>query len=315
MSKRKRIRRYDVPEPRNEAERKALCGFNASAMEAYWDKRGDMHQSFFLAQQTEAPPDTVRLWELVIEVTGEDPDITPQPTGNCVAAACGESCEVLQCSEIAAGQDEEFRRIFNPFHYATGRVLVMKNSLKGQAGANGGAVAEAMKLHGVIQISQNLPVYNKANVDAWGDGRSAQGKSFRDFLEEGAKTVIQSTARITSMSHLFESLGSRYPLTIASNTGYSMKPNRDGFHQVSTTWSHQMSIWGYSISGGWIGIKNQWGDVHGDVVDHDGEEWPPGFLKVRIEEFEKRHFRGAEVITYSNFKGFPQRKYDHRALA
>ena len=65
MSQRKRIRRYDVPEPRNEAERKALCGFNASAMEAYWDKRGDMHQSFFLAHQTEAPADTGMLWAVV----------------------------------------------------------------------------------------------------------------------------------------------------------------------------------------------------------------------------------------------------------
>jgi hypothetical protein len=316
MALKRHVRRFDTVEPKNAAERIQLCGFNASAMEAYWDKNAGEHATFFLAQQTEPPPDTVRLWTVFQSVTNENPDISPQPTGNCVAAAAADAVEFLQCSEIADGEAEEFRRIYNPYHYATGRVLVMKNSLRGQAGASGGAVAEALTKYGVIEIQAGLPKYNKTNVDAWGDGRSADGKDFRTFMEAGAKNLVKTTSRIDSMGHVFEALGSKYPLTIASNRGYSMLPDREGFHKPSGSWSHQMSIVGYSKSRGWIAIKNQWGDLHGDLKDFEtGEEWPPGLLRVRIEDFEKYHFKGSETISYSRFVGYPQRRFDHSLLS
>lgn len=315
MTKARQVRRWKTQDPRNATERLALCGFNSSAAEAYWDKHADKHQTFFIAGQTEPPPETVRLWEMVVEVTGENPDISPQPTGNCVAAAVGESAELLQCSEIVRGEAHEFHKIYNPFHYATGRVLIMRDQLRGQAGASGGAVAEAVRVHGLVPIMPGLPDYNKANVDAWGDGRKAEGKSFRDFMEVGARNIIKATARVQSMGHVFEAIGSRYPLTIASNAGLSMKPDRDGYHRYVTRWNHQMSVWGYSRRYNWAAIKNQWGDVHGDIVDEDGCEWPPGLLRVHLDEFEARHFRGSETIVYSNLEGFPERIYDHRNLA
>jgi len=311
-----RRRRWNVAPPRNEAERKVLCGFDQSAMERYWDKNADQHQAFFLSNQTESPPDTANLWDMVLSVTGENPDTTPQPAGDCVSASAAEACEALQCSEIYDGDAEEFRDIYKPFTYGVGRVLIMKNSLRGRDGAYGGAVAEGMRKYGVLQVTDDLPDYNKQTVQAFGDDRKVNGKSFRDYLETAGKHVIGTTSRITSMGHLFESIGSKYPLTIASNCGYAMGADREGFHRPSGTWSHQMGIWGYSISGGWVAIKNQWGDVHGTVVDFQTKKkWPPGFMRVRIEDFEKRHFRGAEVIAYSQFSGFPQRKYDHRALS
>lgn len=313
---RKRVRRYNVAEPKNESQRFALCGYDQRRSEEYWAKRGGEHSTFFLAQQTTAPKDTVRIWDTFRKVTGEDPDTTPQPTGDCVAAAVADVVEGTQANEILAGDAEEFREIYKPFHYATGRVLVMKNSLKGEAGASGGAVAEAVKRYGVIQIAKDLPDYTKGNVDAWGDDRKAGGKSFRDYLEDGAKTVIQSTARITSIGHVLEALDSNYLLTIASNRGYTMKPDRDGYHRASGSWSHQMSIWGYSISKNWIAIKNQWGDLFGDLFDFETEEeWPIGFLRVRLDEFEAKHFAGSETIVYSRFQGFPQQRFDHRLLS
>ena len=95
-----------------------------------------------------------------------------------------------------------------------------------------------------------------------------------------------------------------------------MQPDREGFHKPSGTWFHQMSIVGYSKSRGWIAIKNQWGDLHGDLIDFEtGEEWPPGMLRVRIEDFEKYHFKGSETISYSRFVGYPQRRFDHSLLS
>jgi hypothetical protein len=303
-------RRWQTKEPKTQVDARALCGFDSRTAEAYWDANADQHGTFLIVGDDNAEPlDTVRGWELIIQVTGENPDISPQPTGNCVAAAAGESVEFLQCSEIVRGDAEEFRRIYNPFHYATGRVLVMKNALKGSAGANGGAVAQALQKFGALEIVPTLPDYNKKNVDAWGDGAG-----FREFMPLAANHVVKETARVTQMADVFRALSNRYPLTIASNCGYEFEPGRDGFHDPTGNWSHQMSVWGYSISGNWVAVKNQWGDVHGKIVDHDGETWPPGFLKVRLDRFEQRHFRGSETIVYSNFAGFPQRRYDHRAL-
>lgn len=54
-------RRWNVAPPKNDAERKLLCGFDPSSMERYWDKNADKHSAFFLAGQTEAPPDESNL--------------------------------------------------------------------------------------------------------------------------------------------------------------------------------------------------------------------------------------------------------------
>ena len=193
-------RRFRTTEPRNQIDAAKLCGYNQRASEAYWDKNADQHAAFFIAgADGSEPPDTVRGWEMIIKVTGMNPDISPQPTGNCVAAAAGESVEFLQCSEIVRGDAEEFRRIYNPFHYATGRVLVMKNALRGSPGAVGGSVAEAIRKYGALALVPELPEYDKQNVDAWGDGRDAGGKSFRDFMPAAADHTVKSTARVQTM--------------------------------------------------------------------------------------------------------------------
>ena len=234
---------------------------------------------------------------------------------NCVAAGADDAIEVLQCTQIYLGKRAEFKPIYNPYHYATGRVLIGQNRLRGGAGSVGGWQAKALEQYGVIYLRDGLPAYNKKNVDAWGDDKKAEGQSFRDYMDEASERLVKTTSRVDSMGHLFEALGFLYPLTIASNTGYSMMPGNDGFHRVSGSWSHQMSIWGYSQSKGWIAIKNQWGDVHGQVKDPEtGEPWPRGFICARIEEFERRHFRGSETIAYSDFVGFPARRYDHAAF-
>jgi len=304
--------------PANALERMQLCGFSAGDMEDYWQARGSDHATFFIAGQTEAPQDSVRLWKTYADnhPDGSAPDLTPQPTGNCVAAAVEEVIELLQLCEIAAGDAESYRPLFNPYHYATGRVLVGKNKLRGGAGSIGGWQAKALETHGVLYLQDILPQYNKKNVDAWGDDRKAAGQSFRDYMEVASKNLVRSTSRIDSMGHIFEALSSKYPLTIASNTGYNMLPGRDGLHRVNGNWSHQLQVWGYGRAKNWIAIKNQWGDVHGQVFDPEtGEPWPRGFICAYLDEFERRHFRGSETISYSRFDGYPEQKYDHSRWA
>jgi len=313
-------RRAVVAPPRNAAERKALCGFVESQIEAYWDSAAaaDNHRPFFIAGATRERQQTVRGWEIFQKVTGRDPDCIPQPTGDCVAASAGEMVELVQCVDITRGDREEFRDINPAFHYATGRVLVGNNRLRGGPGSIGGWQATALTTHGALAFDDSQPKYNKRNVDAWGDDRKAEGKSWRDYQQQAADRVIGSTARIQAMLEMFDAQSNGYFQTIASNRGYSLKPEggETGYHVPSGSWSHQMGVWGYSIPFDWVAIKNQWGPkIHGRIRDPEtGELWPPGFLKVRLDDFEKKHLRGSECITYSQFDGFPEQRFDHQHL-
>ena len=309
-----------VPGPRNAAERSRLCGVALDAIEPYWDTQtaANNHATFFIVGAIEPRKDTVRGWELFRAVTGRDPGTIPQPTGNCVAASAEEIVELTQCVDILRGDREVFTEINSSYHYATGRVIIGQNRLKGSPGSIGGWQASAVTRHGTLALNNDHPEYNKGNVDAWGDDRKAEGKSFRDYIDEAAPRTIGTTARVTSMTEIMDAQSSGYFQTIASNRGYSRKPKggETGWHVPSGRWSHQMSLWGYSISHEWVAIKNQWGPkIHGRIRDPETQElWPAGFLKVRMDDFEKKHLRGSECITYSQFAGFPQKRFDYSVL-
>jgi len=311
--------KFNVDAPRNAADRKQLCGVAIDEIEPYWDSSAaaDNHSEFVIAGQTQERQKTVRLWLPYKEATGQNPDTTPQPTGNCVAAAADDVLELLQALAIMAGKRRKFRSIHSSFHYATGRVLIGKNRLRGRPGSIGGWQAAALEQFGATHMElSGLPDYTKKFVDAWGDDRKALGKSFRDFMDPASTHIVGSTARVKPMEGVFDSLSNLHPMTIAGSFGYSMKPGRDGYHEIGKPWSHQMSLWGYSIPDDWVAIKNQWGRaVHGQVIEPGtGLRWPPGFLCVRLSDFA-RHLRVAECIAFSRFKGFPEQRFDHTLVA
>jgi len=314
----------DMPNPpKNEAERLDLCGWaGIQEAEKAWGEIGDKFDDFFIGHQTVYRQEqTRRWWEVYQEVTGQAPDLIPQPTGNCVAAGAADAVQGIQAIEIYKGDREEFHEIFNPYHYATGRVLIGQNRLRGGAGSLGSWQAEAIKQYGVLRrdlTDKPLPAYNRANTDAWGDGKSISGfGKFEDYQTFAIERVCKSAARISALNQLIDALDNGYLCTIAASFGYTMQPQggAKGFHRRSKPWGHQMSIWGYCLKYGWIAIKNQWGDVHGQLEDIEtGANWPKGFLRVTMEDFEL-HMRNAEVFAYSQFEGFPQQVFDNRRLA
>ena len=185
---------------------------------------------FFLAGQTRSGAGkSVRLWKIHKKVTGREFSTSPpQPTGCCVARGLRAAMIFLQCAEIADGQPERFRDIYAPYVYATSRVLIGKNRLKGGAGSVGGWAMQAAATYGFISPEEHqVPAYTKANVDAWGDDRKAEGKSFRDFIEAGDDRLIKTWAPPPSpptctrncSSNSFRSSG-RYGLSAARFTKF-----------------------------------------------------------------------------------------------
>ena len=251
-------------------------------------------------------PDFVYLWETYKEVTGEDPDTTPQPTGNCVSASTDDGLECLQATLIAAKQRLTWERIYNPYHYGTARVLVGKKAIRGPGLILSWQI-DAVKTYGTLALQPDLPRYTKYNVDAWGDDKqSDDGDQFRNHLETGKQSLLRTAAKVGSLDELSLAMRTnKCPAVVASSCGYSMLPNRDGFHVPEGVEHHAQSIWGIDTEA--VYIKNQWGDVHGRVKTKDGRAVPPGFRKVRLDVFAQRHLRasGAECFVLSGYDGFP----------
>lgn len=269
---------------------------------------------FFIAgQNSSGAGKSVRLWKIYEKITGKPYDTgVAQALGDCVAAGSEAAIRLLQCSEISEGQPERYRTLHRMYHYAVGRVIIGGNRLRGGDGSIGSWQAQAHAGYGVISPEEihGLPAYSKANGKAWGDDRKIDGKSFRDYMSIGDDRPIKSWSPVTAWEQLRDAMWTKKVATIAGNRGYTMRPGRNGFHTPSGTWNHQMHLIGYSEEGRvpWVGIGNQWGDVHGAVKDPDtGEPWPKGTLCVTLDDFIKYHLRSAatECIVYSNFEGFP----------
>lgn len=263
---------------------------------------------FFVAGQNESGAGkSARLDLAVKQVTGKVIQNPPQLIGDCVGAAMLRVLVLKMCGAILKDAFDEYRWLFTPFHYATGRVLVGKNRLRGGDGSVGGWQAEAVATYGVISEEMAGIEYTKEIAKAWGDDKKYEGKSFRDFMESAEGQKVLQWARTQSWNETRDAMFHGYPLHICSNTGYTMKPNRDGFHMPSGTWPHAMTLFAYweNCKVPCVGILNSWGDVHGVVYDPvTGEELPPGTLLVPLAEFVRRHLTGSECIAISSTDGF-----------
>lgn len=273
-----------------------------------WELIGESFPPFFIAHQLQPTTGGIaRLWDLVRRVLNRDTENYRQETGDCVSFGAKNAIEYVQCAEILRGDLEEFQPVFPPYLYATGRVLVGENRLRGRAGSLGSWMAKAVVEHGVLRSNHDgVPRYSGSIADRWGNG-----DGFQAFLTEGRRHPVRSAARITTWDALVAAIVNGYPCTIASNAGFSMTAGSDGFHHQRGTWPHQMCIVAISDDARrpWAGLLNSWGDAHGRVVDFDsGEPWPVGTLRVRRDAIEGM-LRTGECFAYSQFDGFPQQNF------
>ena len=271
-----------------------------------WDKIGSHFAEFqIVGQEIPKAGDTVRLWDFTREVLGEDTENYAQKTGSCVAFGAKNAIEYLSCVEIAKNNESElFRPQFTPYMYYTSRVLVGKNRLTG-AGSLGSWMAKAVEEYGTVSRDiEELPEYSGKLEDQWGFGRG----DCKKWVDEGDDHLIRTTARISNWSQLVEAICNGYPVTMASNLGFNMKPSGDGFHKRRGSWAHQMCLTGVCDGAKpWAGILNSWGPTtHGTVTDFEtGEDWPAGMLRVRPEDLEPA-FKSGELFAFSQFDGFPE---------
>ena len=234
------------------------------------------------------------LWDGARKVFGRDIDQPPQLVGDCVGFGARHAVEYCQVAAILAGKRATFENIFAPFHWGMGRLApdCGNNACGRQDGSMGSWQAKALVKYGCLANDavdaqgERLPAYSAAVARQWGNrpGPTAAWQAL------GVKHLVTAATPCRSKDDLVTALLAGNPVTVASNQGFTMLPQADGFHHPSGTWAHQMMFEMVDLGEDdgsiepHVAINNNWGDVHGQVIDFRTKEaWPKGRLRVRLE--------------------------------
>lgn len=249
----------------------------------------------------------VMLYLLVRKAIGKDITNYPQQVGDCVSFGAKNAAETLQAVQtVLQGEAIKWRPVFPPYYYGTGRVYVGRGQLGYSDGSLGVWMAEAVTKYGTLFADEpGVPQYSGSVARRWGDPVA------RDDLDiwkpKALAYLVKQTAPVRTWPELVAAITNGYPVTIASDVGFTMEPGSDGFHRRRGSWAHQMCIIGvcdtpqaqYAI------IQNSWGDVHGRLKDFDdGHDLPLGCLRVRRPDVEVILAQD-DSFAYSHMVGFP----------
>lgn len=245
------------------------------------------------------------LWEITRKVLGKDTENFAQEVGDCVSFSGKNVMEYLQCSEILLNGDaEEFHPLFPPYFYGTSRVFIGGGRLGWSDGSVGVWLQDAVKKYGVLRRDDTtVPQYSGNLARKWGQQGPPQ-----NFVTEGQKHLVQTTAQILSAADAANALLNGYVVSVCSNQGFNMQISSSGFHEARGSWGHAMTLIGFEDHpqyGLYFIILNSWGDVHGHVKDFStGVDLPVGVLRARGEVVD-RMLRQEDSFAYSQFDGFP----------
>jgi hypothetical protein len=252
------------------------------------------------------------LWDIVRKVLGKDTQNYPQEIGDCVSFGAKNATEYLTCCEILiGGEREKFRNVFPPYYYGTGRLYVGGGRMGNEDGSLGSWMAEAVMKYGTLFADEkDVPRYAGSVAKSWGgpNGRSSVDK----WKPTAEKFKVKSAAKINSWAELVAAIVNGYPCTVASNQGFAMTPDSNGFHAAQGNWSHQMCIVGVDEEHATphAYIINNWGDVHGQLKSfYDNSPLPVGLIRAKKSAIE-RMIAADETFAYSQFDGFPEQDLD-----
>jgi hypothetical protein len=250
------------------------------------------------------------LWEVGRKLLGTDPLNYPQQIGDCVSFGAKNAIEYVQFFPMANGDHLNWTMVFPPYLYGCGRVFIGNGQIGSEDGSLGAWQAKAVMEYGAVRKDESgLPEYSGAIARQWGVNPGPDKK----WIELGKQHIVKSAAAVSSWEDMVQAITNGYPITIASNVGFDMKPRADGFHHYSTHWGHQVCAIGVDddASEPHACILNSWGpDAHGVIKDFKtGDTWPGGTLRVRKADVEAM-LREGDSFAYSSFTGFPAQQID-----
>ena len=288
-----------------------LCGWKDSPKEV--ERIQGMQKNPFISPiRPKINRQTTLLYQILEKVTGQPFPVRNQAIGDCVAQGAAGALDCLVCTEIWL--KKEFERWIAPtsaeVNYALGRHEVGKGALRGEDGSYGGWQAQALKQYGsliqdiYLDGKYDLRQYSGKRSRTWGDS------GLPDDLEPIAREhIVKTISVVKTLDDVEASLTNGYPITIASNQGFSDVRDNNGFSEQEGTWPHQMFLGGIRYDRPGVCVINSWGNWNrGPRVLGQ----PVGSFWITFEVLMDRIIRSGDCWALSNFEGYPEQKLSLR---
>ena len=236
--------------------------------------------------------------------------LNQQDCGSCVAFGASLSCDILMAIDIVENRKQAPQGRTDPMTiYWGSRVEVGGGRVIGQ-GSIGVWAAKWLKQWGGLEQRK----YPSADLTKYSPsvccGPNAR-RGVPDDLEPIARNYpVKSYAQVRTFEEAVAAVDSGYPVTIASNQGFRMTLDSQGFATPSGTWNHQMAIVGYDLEPVeccWV--ANSWGPCY----TGGPAGWNPAVKKVRKATINRMLSQG-DSWAFSDFVSWAPKSIDFARL-
>jgi hypothetical protein len=185
------------------------------------------------------------LYEYFEKVAGFKYKCLTQTIGDCVSHGSACCIDMLKCVQsLLKGTGEEFvNYTATEVIYALSRVEIAGGQLGGGDGSNGIWACQANQKFGTVVRAKyggiDLTVYSGQRAREWGAPR----RGCPDELEKVAKDhTLKTFSQVRTWEEARDAIYNGYPISIASNQGFTSSRDKDGFARASGNWAHQMAL-------------------------------------------------------------------------
>jgi len=250
---------------------------------------------------------TITLWQFIEQVTGQPFKPRFQEIGDCVSMGAALAVDIVKATQsvlLKTYEDWVAETATEPIYWLS-RCEIGRFQLRGSDGSTGGWAAEAVKQYGTLARNKygsfNLTKYSGRMASMYAD------KGCPDELETFSKEhKIKYVSLIQTWEDVRDAVANGYPITIASNRGFTNKRDKDGFASPKGKWPHQMCIAGIKDDNrpGAL-IINSWGS---DWISGPKFLQPEGSFWCDADVLERSILSANDSWVFSGFEGYPPQK-------
>lgn len=259
---------------------------------------------------TSSLPDKVDMTAALNQLWGPNWYLNQGECGSCVAFGAALCCDALMALEtVKNGRPKPpYRTAPEPIYWGS-RVEIGGGKIRGE-GSVGVWAAEYLKRYGALP-QKPFPEIDLSKYSPSVCCGPLSRRGVPDTLEPTARLYpVKTYAQVRTWDECITALANGYPVTVASNQGFRMQLDAQGFATASGTWMHQMAVVGYELKPTpCLIIANSWGACY----TGGPPGWCPAVKKVRKSTAE-RMLKQGDSWALSDFQNFAPKGIDWERL-
>lgn len=257
----------------------------------------------------------VLLYQCVERVAGKF-NVRLQTIGDCVSMGAACAVDVLKATEIVIkGEFEEWvGETSTEDIYGGSRVLIGNGQLGYGDGSVGAWAGQYVSRYGTLIRKAygkiDLSVYDGERARQWGNPGNGTP---RDLLSFAKEHLVKTISQVRTYEEARDAITNGYPVTVASNQGFTTYRDKDGFALASGNWGHQMCFTACDDAFRRPGLlcQNSWGTNW--ISGPTRNDQPLGSFWVDADTVN-RMLSQNDSWAYSNFDGFQPQKINLRIV-